>query len=128
MFTVAIYVWNFGILGMFCIHWKGPLFLQQVFNIFSCTQMALLFIKYLPDWTTWVLLAFISIWGLYIVLFYFIIRNYEISSIVLFNYLRFNCCLVPIRSFKNFSGNGTFKKRYSFSWHGLFFNNYVHYF
>jgi len=67
-FSVLIFLLNFGVLGMLAIHWKAPLILQQMYLIIVGALMALLLLRYIPEWTTWVLLGALALYDLAAVL------------------------------------------------------------
>ncbi|CAN7992915.1 unnamed protein product, partial [Ixodes hexagonus] len=66
--SVTFFIWNFGTLGLVVIQSQGPLLVQQGYLIIESAFMALVFIKFVPEWTLWVLLCLIPIWDLIAVL------------------------------------------------------------
>ncbi|RWS26015.1 hypothetical protein B4U80_04038 [Leptotrombidium deliense] len=66
--TIFFVTWNVSAVGMISIFWNAPLRLQQAYLIYVSVITALIFIKFLPPWTTWVVLGLLVIWDLVAVL------------------------------------------------------------
>ncbi|KAF2070377.1 hypothetical protein CYY_008306 [Polysphondylium violaceum] len=60
-------LWNFVFGGVICIFWYAPKYLNQTYLISVSVLMALSFSR-LPEWTTWAILAIVSIYDIFAVL------------------------------------------------------------
>ncbi|OAD76597.1 hypothetical protein PHYBLDRAFT_185773 [Phycomyces blakesleeanus NRRL 1555(-)] len=65
--TLAIALWNFAMVGLLSIFWKGPLWLQQSYLTIMSSLMAFS-LTGLEQWTTWILLGLLAVWDLVAVL------------------------------------------------------------
>ncbi|XGW11209.1 hypothetical protein V3C99_012590 [Haemonchus contortus] len=65
---VFILHYNFVVLAMMAIFWKGPLRVQQTTLIVVSAVITLTLMELLPKWTTWTLLIIIAVWDLIAVL------------------------------------------------------------
>ncbi|CAO3590445.1 unnamed protein product [Absidia cylindrospora] len=65
--TLSVALWNFVIVGLVSIFWKGPLWLQQAYLTVLSSLMAFS-LTGLEQWTTWILLGLLAVWDLIAVL------------------------------------------------------------
>ncbi|KAG0206936.1 Presenilin-1 [Mortierella sp. GBA30] len=65
--TMSFALWNFSVVGLISVFWKGPMWLQQVYLTVMSSLMAFS-LTGLAEWTTWMLLALLVVWDLIAVL------------------------------------------------------------
>ncbi|KAK4520393.1 mitochondral 37S ribosomal protein S27 [Mucor velutinosus] len=65
--TLVFALWNFAVVGLVSIFWRGPLWLQQSYLTIMSSLMAFS-LTGLEQWTTWILLGLLAIWDLIAVL------------------------------------------------------------
>ncbi|KAJ1557477.1 Presenilin-1 [Nowakowskiella sp. JEL0078] len=66
--TLAFCLWNFTVVGLALIFYKGPLRLQQVYLVVMSSMMSFSLTSQLPSLATWILLALLAVWDLIAVL------------------------------------------------------------
>ncbi|TPX32396.1 hypothetical protein SmJEL517_g04421 [Synchytrium microbalum] len=60
-------IWNFAVVGLMVIFWRGPMWLQQIYLVFMSSLMAFTLTS-ITAWTTWILLVLLAVWDLFAVL------------------------------------------------------------
>ena len=60
--TLFFSLWNFSVVGLMVIFWRGPMWMQQAYLILMSSLMAFA-LTGLEEWTTWVLLGVLAVWG-----------------------------------------------------------------
>ncbi|CAO3575213.1 unnamed protein product [Mortierella alpina] len=65
--TMVFALWNFSVVGLISVFWKGPMWMQQVYLTVMSSLMAFS-LTGLAEWTTWMLLALLVVWDLIAVL------------------------------------------------------------
>ncbi|CAJ0914663.1 13881_t:CDS:10, partial [Entrophospora sp. SA101] len=59
--TLSFLLWNFAVVGLISVFWKGPLLLQQIYLTIMSSLMAFSLTS-LSEWATWILLGLLAIW------------------------------------------------------------------
>lgn len=65
--TSTFLLWNFSAVGVRVVFWPGPAGVKQAYLVLVSVLLAWSLTK-LPDWTTWSILAAVSVWDLVAVL------------------------------------------------------------
>lgn len=65
--TSTFVLWNFAVVGVRVVFWPAPAIVKQTYLVIVSVLLAWSLTK-LPDWTTWSILAAVSVWDLIAVL------------------------------------------------------------
>ncbi len=66
--TAFLIISNYAMIGIVMLFIGGPKIMAQSFHVMMSALLALIFIKFIPSWTTWGLLFAVSVWDIYAVL------------------------------------------------------------
>ena len=66
--TVVVIMWNYTGLGLVVFFINGPKIVKQAYLIILSSNVALVLILIIPDWSAWVLVIVMAIWDCYAVL------------------------------------------------------------
>lgn len=65
--TSTFFLWNFAVVGVRVVFWPAPQLIKQSYLVVVSVLLAWSLTK-LPEWTTWAVLAAVSVWDLVAVL------------------------------------------------------------